>query len=64
MNTIILTDIEAEMFKSYMKHHELFVALEMSGALNTQFGKCVINFAHGIPQNVVVEQKVWTKELA
>lgn len=61
MNTIVLTDIEAELFKKFMQHHEIFVVLETTGALDIKYGKATINFAGGIAQNVVVEQIAWKR---
>lgn len=61
MNTIILTNEEAEMFKSYMKHHELFVTMELTGAFNVQYGKVILNFAGGLLQNIQRDEIVWKR---
>ena len=61
MNTIVLTDEEAEMFKRYMKHHDLFMTMETIGAFNVQYGKVILNCAQGLVQNIVIEQVGWKR---
>ena len=61
MNTIVLTDVEAEMFKKYMKHHDLFLTMEMTGVFDIQYGKAVLNFAGGTIQNIQKEEIVWKR---
>lgn len=61
MTTITLTDEEAEIFKSYMKHHDLFVIMEATGAFDVKYGKVILNCAQGLIQNVVIEQIAWKR---
>lgn len=61
MTTLTLTDAEAKMFLEYQKHHDLFVTLMATGALDTQYGKVIINYGAGIPQNVVIEAVAWKR---
>jgi len=50
---VILTTEDAEQFKRFQKYHEVFVAMEQKGALDIQFGKCTLNFAGGLLQNII-----------
>ena len=61
MNTLILTNEEAEMFKHYMKYHDLFVTMEAVGAFNVQYGKVILNCAGGLVQNIVKEEIAWRR---
>lgn len=61
MNTLIITDEEAEMFKKYMFHHDLFVMLEEKGAFAVQYGKVVLNFGGGILQSINKEEVIFKR---
>ncbi len=61
MTTITLTDQEALLFLEYQKHHDLFVTLEATGALDTQYGKVIINYAAGVVQNIAIDQIAWKR---
>ena len=61
MTTITLTDEDALKFIAFQRHYDLFTTLELTGALNTKYGKVIINFANGIPQNVVIEAIAWKR---
>ena len=61
MNTLILTNEEAELFKSYMKHHDLFLTMELTGVFDIQYGKAVLNFSQGILQNIQKDETVWRR---
>ncbi len=57
--TVILDDKEAQLFKDFQRHHELFVKLNPH--LSLIFGKITLNYAFGELQNVVKEESVWRK---
>ena len=59
--TVILNKDEAEVFKMFQQYHELFIILLTQGVFDIQYGKCIMNFAHGEMQNVVKEECVWKK---
>ena len=59
--TLILSTEEAEAFKLFQQYHNVFIALLATGALDIQYGKCVLNFAHGELQNIVREEVAWKK---
>lgn len=59
--TIFLSPHEAEQFKKFQKNFELFALLDQQGALDINYGKCVINFAGGVPQTIVKEEVVWKR---
>lgn len=59
--TIILTDIEAELFKKFIQHRELFTTLELTGALDTQFGKVVIHYSDGKFQKIDRDYCAWKR---
>lgn len=61
MNTVILTNEEAELFKSYMKHHDLFLTMELTGVFDIQYGKAVLNFSQGLLQNITKEEIAWKR---
>ena len=52
---IEISTTEAIMFRNFMKYHDLFLVLQKNGILDMQFGKCTLNFANGMLQNVVKE---------
>lgn len=59
--TVLLTPEEAQMFKMFQQHHDIFIALLATGAFDIKYGKCVLNFAHGELQNIVREEVAWKK---
>lgn len=61
--TIILTPVDAEMFKIFQKYYEFFKMMEDSKAMRMEFGKCIINIAFGEVQNVVKEEVVWKRKI-
>lgn len=58
---VYLAPLEADRFKLFQKHHDLFEQLERTGALEVKFGKCILNFAFGELQNIVKEEIVYKK---
>lgn len=60
--TLILDEKEAEQFKLYQKHHDLFSRLEQKDCLSLVYGKVTLNFAFGELQNIVKEQMVYRKD--
>ena len=58
---IEISTTEAIMFRNFMKYHDLFLVLQKNGILDMQFGKCTLNFANGMLQNVVKEEVVYRK---
>lgn len=61
--TVILTESDAQQFKMFQKHYDVFTLLQQTGALDIHTGKCTLNFAGGILQNVVKEQMVYHRSL-
>lgn len=61
MTTITLDDAEALLFIAYQKHHDLFVTLEATGALDTQYGKVIINYSGGVAQNIQIDRIAWKR---
>lgn len=63
MNDVIiyLTAEDAEKFKMFQKHYDLFTQLDSNRALDLQFGKVTLNFAFGELQNIVQEKMVYRK---
>lgn len=59
--TIFLSPIEANAFIEFQKYRDIFTILEAQGIFDIQFGKCTLNFAHGVLQNVIREEVVWKK---
>lgn len=59
--TIFLTPIEATAFMDFQKYRDLFLILQEHGAFQIQFGKCTLNFAHGVLQNVIKEEVVYKR---
>ena len=62
METIVyLSPEDAQAFIDFQKHHEVFLILQAQGVFDIGFGKCTLNFAHGVLQNVIKEEVVWKK---
>lgn len=59
--TLVLTKDDADAFKRYRKHQDFFIILDKQGAFDIQFGKCTMNFAGGILQNIIKEEVVWRR---
>lgn len=59
--TITLSNEDAERFKSFQQHYDLFKMLEDKGAFTVQFGKVVLNIAFGEIQNCTKEEIVWKR---
>ena len=59
--TIILDNEEAELFKSFQRHHDLFKHLEEKEAFSVKFGKVILNIDFGQVQNIVKEEIVWKR---
>lgn len=60
MTTIILTTEDAEKFKMFQKHYDLFTQLEVNDVFNMQFGKVIMSFAYGELQNIIKEECVYS----
>lgn len=58
---IYVADDEAKKFLVFQEHFELWDAIASSGALSLQWGKAVLNFAHGAVQSVTVESVGWKR---
>ncbi len=54
--TIFLTPPDAELFKKFQKHHDIFKLLVEQGAFDIQFGKVTLNFAGGLLQSIAREE--------
>lgn len=59
--TLILTPIEIEEFKTFLKYKEIFKVLDAEKALDIKFGKCILTFAFGELQMVVKEEAVFKR---
>lgn len=57
--TIILEDYDAEQFKLFQKHRDLFNKLEEHKVFDMSFGKVVLNIAFAKLQNVVKEEVIF-----
>lgn len=57
--TVILTEIEAETFKQFQQHRDLFKTLYDNGVFDIQYGKCTMNIAFGKIQNIVKEESIY-----
>jgi hypothetical protein len=58
---VFLTPEDIEKFKLFNKHYDLFTVMEQQGIFDIQFGKCTLNIAGGMLQNVVKESVVWRR---
>lgn len=58
---IYLTPAQAQMFIDFQKYHETFALLIQHGLFDIQYGKCTINIAHGLVQNIVREDVVYKR---
>lgn len=58
---VYLTQEETEKFKEFSKHYDLFITLQQKGIFEIKFGKCTLNFANGVLQNVIKEEVVWKR---
>jgi hypothetical protein len=61
MNTILLSDEDAELFKEFMQKYEIIKAIEKAGGFDIDYGKTTLNFANGLLQNVVTERMGWRR---
>ncbi len=61
MTKIEITDEEAALFVEFQKHRDLFHILDKTGALDTQYGKIILNCAGGVVQNIVIEHIAWKR---
>jgi hypothetical protein len=61
MNTIILSDEDADKFVAFQKHYALFTIMEKAGAFDVSYGKVILNVAGGIVQNIVKEEVVYKR---
>lgn len=59
--TVILTQIEAEQFKRFQEHFNLFTEMERCKVFEIQYGKAIFNFAGGLLQNIVREEMVYKR---
>lgn len=59
--TVILTKEDAELFKQFRKHQDFLILLESQKVFDIQFGKCTLNFAGGLLQNIIKEEVVWRR---
>lgn len=53
---IFITEEDAKKFVLFQKYYDLFAKMEQKGFSNIDYGKCTINIAGNVPQNVVIEQ--------
>jgi len=61
--TVILTEADATQFKLFQQHYDIFLLLQQTGAFDIHTGKCTMNFASGILQNIVKEEMVYHRSL-
>lgn len=59
--TVFLTPTDADNFKLFNEHYDLFQQLKANKVFEIGFGKCTLNFAFGQLQNIVREEVVYKR---
>lgn len=57
--TIILTPVDAELFKKFQEHHEIFHLMQIKGLFDIQFGKGILHFNSGKLKKITKEEDVY-----
>lgn len=61
LTPILLSEEDAALFILFQQHYKLFIKMKEEGVFDIEFGKCTINIASHVPQNIVVEKMVRLK---
>lgn len=59
--TVILSTLEADQFKNFQKHYDIFTEMLAKDVFSIGYGKVTLNFAHNQLQNIVREEIVWKR---
>ena len=59
--TVILTPLDAELFKQWQEFHSTFALLVEKGVFDIKYGKATLNFLNGELQNITKEEIVWKR---
>lgn len=57
--TIILTPVDAELFKKFQEHHEMFHLLQMKGIFDIKYGQGILNFTDGKLKSIEKRETVY-----